>query len=225
MKLLDLNDFKTVGWKVSDSNILALVNGIISTQSGAFAKFGITQNIHIVHLMAQISHESGDGHEMTESLNYKPSALLAQWPSHFTPTQATTYGRTDTHPADQKMIGELAYGGRMGNAPAPSEDGYKYRGRGFIQTTGKNGYAQLRELTGLDLINTPELVNDPTHAFECAVAEFVSYPNMLEHCELDDLLAVSALINVGHLVRSSSAVIGYGERAAQLRLWKHQYGF
>ena len=113
----------------------------------------------------------------------------------------------------------------MGNAPAPSEDGYKYRGRGFIQTTGKNGYAQLRELTGLDLINTPELVNDPTHAFECAVAEFVSYPNMLEHCELDDLLAVSALINVGHLVRSSSAVIGYGERAAQLRLWKHQYGF
>jgi len=55
---------------------------------------------------------------MTESFNYTPAALLKWWPHHFTPAQAMTYGRTAYHLANQKMIGELAYGGRMGNAPA-----------------------------------------------------------------------------------------------------------
>ncbi|HTP64218.1 MAG TPA: hypothetical protein VMJ66_02420 [Geobacteraceae bacterium] len=225
MKFLELSDFQSTGWQVNDAGVTALVNGILASQEKVFAKYGITEDIHIVHLMAQLSHESGEGTEMTESLNYKPAALLKVWPSHFTPAQAMAYGRTDEHPADQKMIGEIAYGGRMGNAPAPSEDGYNYRGRGFIQTTGKSGYADLAKLTGLDLVNSPELVNDPDHAFECAVAEFVHYPNMLGYCESDDLLSVSSLINVGHRVSDPNAVVGYQDRAAQLKLWKHQYGF
>ncbi len=122
------------------------------------------------------------------------------------------------------MIGALAYGGRMGNAPAPSGDGYNFRGRGLIQTTGKEGYAALSKLTGLDLVNSPQLVSDPAHALECGVAEFVHYPNMLVHCERDELLAVSSLINVGHIVNDPKNVIGYQDRAAQLRLWKRQYG-
>jgi putative chitinase len=225
MRLLTLQDFISTGWQVANPNIQNLVNGVLASQADVFTSFGITDDIQIVHLMAQLSHESGEGGNMTESLNYTPAALLKMWPKHFTPALATTYGRTDDHPADQKMIGELAYGGRMGNAPAPAEDGYNYRGRGFIQTTGKSSYAELGELTGLDLVNSPELVTDPAYAFKCAVAEFVHYPNMLAYCTQDNLLAVSALINVGHLVSDPSAIIGYQDREAQLRLWKHQYGF
>jgi len=225
MRLLTLLDFQSTGWNVDDSDVRALIEGILSTQDNVFSKYGITMDLHIIHLMAQLSHESGEGTEMTESLNYKPAALLKQWSSHFTPAQAMAYGRTAEHPANQKMIGELAYGGRMGNAPAPSEDGYRYRGRGFIQTTGKNGYQELATLTGLDLVNSPELINDPLHAFECAVAEFVHYPRMLAYCEADNLLAVSSLINVGHLVTDPNNVNGYQDRAAQLVLWKHQYGY
>ena len=224
MRLLALSDFQSTGWHTNDPGILALVNGILASQAETFADYNITENIHIVHLMAQLSHESGEGSDMTESLNYKPAALLGQWPRHFTPAQATSYGRTADHPADQKMIGELAYGGRMGNDPAPSEDGYNYRGRGLIQTTGKDGYRKLQDLTGLDLLNNPELINDPAHAFKCAVAEFVQYPGMLAHCETDNLLAVSSLINLGHLSNDPNEVIGYQDRAAQLRLWKQQYG-
>lgn len=224
MRILALADFQATGWRVSDATIGALVNGILSTQEAVFEKYGITENMHIVHLMAQLSHESGHGTEMTESLNYSSTALLSQWPTHFSQTQATAYGRTADHPADQKMIGALAYGGRMGNAPAPSEDGYNYRGRGYIQTTGRNGYKDLAALTGLDLVASPELVNDPVHAFGCAVAEFVNYPGMLKYCMEDNLLAVSALINCGHLVSNSASVIGYADRQAQLALWKHQYG-
>jgi putative chitinase len=224
MRLPTLSDFQATGWHVSTPDIQTLVNAILTQQEDVFAKHGITKDIHIVHMMAQFSHECGEGNEMTESLNYRPSALLSQWSGHFTPAQAAAYGRTANHPANQKMIGELAYGGRMGNAPAPSEDGYKYRGRGLIQTTGKTGYADLAALTGLDLVNSPELVTDPTHALECGVTEFVHYPKMLAHCEADNLLAVSSLINLGHLVDDPSEVIGYQERAAQLKLWKHRYG-
>lgn len=224
MRLPTLSDFQSTGWHVGTPKIQALVNGILAAQQTVFDKYGITKDIHIVHMMAQFSHECGEGNEMEESLNYKPSALLSQWPTHFTTAQAQAYGRTTEHAANQKMIGELAYGGRMGNAPAPSEDGFNYRGRGLIQTTGKTAYADLGTLTGLDSVNSPELVIDPTHALECGVAEFVHYPQMLAHCEADDLLAVSALINVGHLVSNPNKVIGYQDRAAQLRLWKHQYG-
>jgi putative chitinase len=224
MRLPTLSDFKSTGWHVNDPNILALVNGMLTTQQKVFANHGITKDIHIVHMMAQFSHECGEGNEMTESLNYKPAVLLQQWPKHFTPAQAMAYGRTADHPANQKMIGELAYGGRMGNAPAPSEDGFNYRGRGLIQTTGKKSYAELAALTGLDLVSSPQIISDPTHALECGVAEFVHYPQMLAHCEADDLLAVSSLINVGHLDNNPNHIIGYKDRAAQLTLWKHQYG-
>ena len=224
MRLPTLTDFQATGWHVNDSNVLALVNAILAAQQNAFAQHGITKDIHIVHMMAQFSHECREGLEMTESLNYKPAALLGQWPKHFTPAQAMAYGRTADHPANQKMIGELAYGGRMGNDPPPSEDGYKYRGRGLIQTTGKNAYAALAALTGLDLVTSPQLVTDPVHALECGVREFVHYPHMLAHCEADDLPAVSSLINLGHLDHNTNHIIGYDDRAAQLKLWKHRYG-
>lgn len=225
MRLLTMPDFQATGWNFNNSNIQALVNGILTTQKDVFAKYGITKDIHIVHMMAQFSHECGKGDEMTESLNYDSRALLKQWPKRFTEADATKYGRTADNPvANQEMIGVLAYGGRMGNAPAPSEDGYNFRGRGLIQTTGKDGYAALSKLTGLDLVNSPQLVSDPAHALECGVAEFVHYPNMLAHCESDNLLAVSSLINVGHIVKNSMSVIGYQDREAQLRLWKRLYG-
>lgn len=225
MRFLTENDFTATGWNLADPGVKAQVDGILASQEAVFAQYGITQDIHIVHLMAQLSHECGEGTHLTESLNYKPASLMATWPTHFTPTLAQSYGRTDAHPADQKMIGIIAYGGRMGNGKAPSEDGYTYRGRGLIQTTGRKGYEELGKLTGLNLVAHPELVIAPANAFRCAVAEFVNYPGMLGWCEKDDLLSVSALINLGHRVSDPGSVKGYPDRAGQLAIWKQQYGF
>jgi putative chitinase len=224
MRLLAVADFSATGWQVDNPSVSALVDGILTTQQAAFARFGIVLDIHIVHLMAQISHESGEGTQMIESLNYKPATLLQQWPTHFTPAQAMLYGRTVDHPANQQMIGEIAYGGWMGNASPPSTDGYDFRGRGFIQTTGRSGYAALANRSGVDLIAHPELLVDPDHAFVFAAAEFTGYPHMLAYCEADNLLAVSSLINLGHLASDPNQVIGYTDRAAQLLRWKQQYG-
>lgn len=216
MRPLELNDFKATGWDVNNSSVLAVVNGILATQGVAFSKYGITKGVHVAYMMGQLSHESGEGTEMTESLNYKPAVLLSQWSRHFTPAQAMQYGRTADHPANQEMIAELAYGGRMGNAPAPSMDGYIYRGRGFIQTTGKDGYALLSKESGLDLITHPELVNDPRDCFILAVCEFVNYPRMLALCEAGNIHQITQEINGGQ--------IGFADRLAQTALWRHRYG-
>lgn len=215
MRPLELKDFRATGWNLNHPSVLALVNGILTTQTDVFARFGITKGVHVAYMMGQFAHESGEGEEMTESLNYKPAVLLSQWKNHFSPAQAMKYGRTSDHDADQKMIGELAYGGRMGNAPAPSSDGFDFRGRGLIQTTGREGYTTLKKLTGVDCVAHPELINDPRDALLCGVAEFVNYPHMLALCEAGNINQITHEINGGY--------IGLADRVAQTALWKHQY--
>lgn len=216
MRPLELNDFKATGWDTGNASVLATINGILATQGEAFSKYGITKGIHVAYMMGQFAHESGEGQEMTESLNYRPSVLLSQWGNHFSAAQAMQYGRTADHPANQKMIADLAYGGRMGNAPAPSDDGMNFRGRGLIQTTGKEGYALLAKESGIDLLTHPELINDPKDCFILAVCEFVNYPHMLALCEAGNINQITREINGG--------LIGLADRIAQTQLWKHQYG-
>lgn len=200
-----------------------LVAGMLATQHDVWAAYGINKAIRLAHFMAQISHESGIGKEMEESLNYSATALLRQWPTHFNAHQANDYGRTADHGANQRMIGNLAYGGRMGNAPYPSNDGYNFRGRGLLQITGKDSYKHIGLLCGLDLINHPELVIDPHHALAVAATEFKA-SGCLPYCDTDNLLAVSSLINVGHIVNTPSSVIGYDKRVVWLAKWKAQLG-
>lgn len=216
MRPLTIEDFRLTGWNLNHPNVLALVQGIVATQGAVFSKYGIKKGVHVAYMLGQFAHESGEGEEMTESLNYKPSVLLSQWSTHFTPAQAMLYGRTAEHQADQKMIAELAYGGRMGNAPAPSTDGFDFRGRGLIQTTGKAAYVALRKLTGIDCVTHPELINDPQDALLCGVAEFVNYPNMLALCEAGNIRKITRLINGGQ--------IGFDDRVAQTALWRERYG-
>ena len=212
MRFLTLEDFRGTHWPASSQ---AQVDGILKTQADVLPKHGIVHAIHLAHLMAQLSHESGAGTEMVESLNYSAAGLLCTFPTHVSVKQAQQYGRTSDHPADQRMIGNLAYGSRMGNRPG-TYDGYNFRGRGFIQTTGRESYNTLVKLTGLDVLNHPDLVNDPAHAFDCAVAEFVHYPGMLAACDADNILKVTRLINGG--------TIGLGQREMWLSRWKAQLG-
>lgn len=219
MRDLTKHDFDTL-W---GNSAPALVAGMLATQHDVWTTYGINKALRLAHFMAQISHESGVGKEMEESLNYSAASLLSQWPTHFNSHQATDYGRTNDHAANQRMIGNLAYGGRMGNAPYPSDDGYKYRGRGLLQITGKDSYKHIGLLSGLDLVGHPELIIDPHHALAIAATEFKA-SGCLPYCDTDNLLAVSSLINVGHIVSDSSKVIGYDKRVTWLAKWKAQLG-
>lgn len=125
--------------------------------------------------IANVVHESNRlSGVLVENLNYSATALTANWPNRFTRESANRYGRTEDHAADQRMIAILAYGGRMGNAPAPSSDGWDFRGRGPIQITGRDNYTRFFEYSGIDVVNDPELVLKPSVGAKAAAWFFKS---------------------------------------------------
>ena len=89
---------------------------------------------------ATIAHESVNGQVLTESLSYSPARLMETWPARFTQAEAEALGRVPGRAADQLAIAERAYGGRMGNGPEGSGDGFRFRGRSLIQLTGRDAY-------------------------------------------------------------------------------------
>jgi putative chitinase len=102
----------------------------------------------------------------------------------------------------------------MGNA-AGSDDGWNFRGRGASQTTGREGYARLAKATGLDVLNHPDLVNDPQRFLECGVADFILC-GCLPFAKADDVLNVTRRLNGG--------TVGLAQRQAWLAKWKAALG-
>ena len=94
---------------------------------------------------------------------------------------------------------------------AGTDDGFNFRGRGLSQVTGRDGYAKLGQATGLDLVNNPGLVNDPAHALECGVADFVLC-GCLPYAEQGDVVSVTRHLNGG--------LIGLAERERWTTLWR-----
>ena len=122
----------------------------------AMSRYQIVGAKRIAAFVAQVGHESGQLTRLVENLNYSADALRKTWPSRFNAELASTAARKP------EQIANIAYGNRMGNTE--QGDGWKYRGRGLIQITGKNNYRDCGEALGLDLINHPELLEKPQHA-------------------------------------------------------------
>ena len=196
-------------WPHGDQHVPGLLEGTVNTAPAVFQKYGLATNLDIAQTMAQFSHECGAGLEMVENLNYSAQGLLRTWPSHFSPSMAARYAH------NPRMIADVAYGGRMGNRPPPSDDGWNYRGRGFSQTTGHDGYSKLAAKTGLDLLEEPGLLSDPDHALECGVADFVLC-GCLPFANTDDVVGVTKHLNGG--------LIGLAERREWLARWKKELG-
>ncbi|WP_455593517.1 glycoside hydrolase family 19 protein [Bacteroides sp.] len=115
------------------------------------------------HFFAQIAIETGiDLKPKAESMNYSVNGLSAIFGARFTKEERQKYGRTDLHKADQKMIANIAYGGRFGNNSRNTDDGWNYRGKGLIQLTFKDNYEKVRSrimAKGLgDIIKNPDLL-------------------------------------------------------------------
>jgi putative chitinase len=138
----------------------------LASINDAMDRFGITSTASQAAFIAQMLHESKNFTAMEENLNYSPASLLATFNTpkvtRFTLTTASRYGRTAAHPANQVMIASIAYGDRMGNGPASTNDGYKYRGRGPGQLTGFDNYKACGDALGLDLVGSPDLVATPS---------------------------------------------------------------
>jgi putative chitinase len=117
------------------------------------AKFELNTPLRLAHFLAQAGHESGGFKAVNENLNYGAKGLLGIFKKYFpTEQKALLYERKP------EKIANLVYGGRMGNGPEVSGEGFKFRGRGYIQLTGKDNYKAFDAVVTENIIETPDLV-------------------------------------------------------------------
>jgi len=116
------------------------------------AKFNITTNLRLAHFLAQCGHESGNFKAVSENLNYSADGLKKIFPKYFPGNIAESYSR------NPEKIASKVYGGRMGNGDETTKEGFKFRGRGYIQLTGKQNYTNFAKFIGEDTVNNPDLV-------------------------------------------------------------------
>jgi putative chitinase len=115
-------------------------------------KFGITSNLRLAHFLAQCALESMNFTATVENLNYRAARLLEIFPKYFRNIDPATYAN---NPA---KIANRVYANRMGNGDEASGDGFRFRGRGYIQLTGKNNYQSFSDFLGEDCVANPDLV-------------------------------------------------------------------
>lgn len=196
-------------WPNGDEKIPGLRDGIAATAQAAFQKYGIDSPLLVAHVMAQISHECGAGHDVVENLNYTAGRMMQVWPSRF-PTMATA----QPFAGNPRALANKVYNGRMGNAIG-SDDGWNFRGRGGSQTTGREGYERVKKQTGLDVVAKPDILVDPKYFLECAVSDFVNC-GCLPYAKADDVLNVTKRLNGG--------TVGLAQRQVWLAKWKAALG-
>lgn len=154
------------------------INAARDAFNDAFDRFEINTCLRKAHFFAQIRQEAGAAlSSPAENMNYAATALpgiFKYFKKH--PDEATLYGRTKDHVADQEAIGNRAYADRMGNGDVASGDGWKYRGKGYIQITGKDTYNDVQKEidakypeSGIDIIKTEDDVLTPKGAMLSAM--------------------------------------------------------
>ena len=116
-------------------------------------KFNITNPLRLAHFLAQCGHESGGFKSVSENLNYSADGLKKIFGKYFPGNLNESYAK------QPEKIASRVYGSRMGNGDESTGEGFKFRGRGFLQTTGKDNYKKLGNFLNEDLVTNPDLVS------------------------------------------------------------------
>jgi putative chitinase len=128
-------------------------DAVITQLPDTIAKFELNTPLRLAHFLAQAGHESGGFKAVNENLNYGAKGLLGIFKKYFpTEEKAKLYERKP------EKIANLVYGSRMGNGPEASGEGYKFRGRGYIQLTGKDNYKAFDAVVAESIVDNPDLV-------------------------------------------------------------------
>lgn len=151
---------------------------------------GIDTPQRLIHFLAQFGHETAGFTYLVENLNYTATRLLQIWPKRFTAKSALQYA------GKPEAIANRVYGGRMGNGPEPTGDGWKYRGRG-VQLTGKSNYLAFAKAIGKSLEETVAFMETVAGTVEsgCWYWETRNLNTMADH---DEIKALTLAINGGY---------------------------
>jgi putative chitinase len=127
-------------------------DAVIAQIPDTAAKFNITNTLRLAHFLAQCGHESGNFRAVSENLNYSADGLKKIFPKYFPGNLNESYAR------QPEKIAARVYGGRMGNGDEASKEGFKFRGRGYIQLTGKSNYTTFDKFVEDDIVGNPDLI-------------------------------------------------------------------
>ena len=164
--------------------------------NSAMLEFGILKPLDQAMFLAQVGHESTGFTQLVESFNYSIPGLRLTFGHRLTETEIQSWGRQANErsvPVErQKLIANKVYGGRMGNTRP--NDGWDYRGRGPIQTTGTYNYKGTGDALGIDLYSNPDLLTTPAVGIRAAAYYYVK-----EGCLkfTDDIVRITKIINNG----------------------------
>lgn len=173
-------------------------------------EFEINTPQRIAAFLAQTSHESGGYTMLTENLNYKAATLAACWPNRFAEMGPNKKPKKDAKGAliptkvalsiekKPELIANMVYSSRMGNGPPQSGEGWKYRGRGAKQLTGKDNYKRCGEALGVDLLGNPDLLLEPLYAARSA-GWFWKVNNLASFADAEDIKGMTKKINGGFI--------------------------
>lgn len=158
--------------------------------SHAMERYQINTPLRIAAFLAQLAHESNHLKYSVENLNYSAERLLKIFPKYFTAETAKLYER------QPEKIANKVYANRMGNGDEASSEGYRFRGRGPLQCTGKDNYATLTKEIGVDFVANPELLEGPVYGALSAGA-FWSRNKINEIADTGDVEKVTKRVNGG----------------------------
>jgi putative chitinase len=130
-----------------------LPDSVIAEIPMIIEKYDIDTALKLAHFLGQAGHESGNFKVVNENLNYSGDRLKVIFPKYFKDKDVSVYNR------NPEKIANLVYGNRMGNGSESTGEGYKFRGRGYIQLTGKDNYKAFGASIGEDFTKNPDLVS------------------------------------------------------------------
>lgn len=190
------------------------------------SKNGINTPLRLQHFFTQADHESGLK-ARTENLNYSVAGLRATFGSErISHTQACDYGRSDNHVANQEMIANIVYGGEWGRNNLGNTqfgDGWKFRGRGIYQITGRSNYQQLTDWAKskgfqVDYVANPDLLLNESDSIIAAIW-YWNTRGLNNFADQDDIYSVSKIINMGSLKKKGTPK-GLEDRKNKLKYYK-----
>lgn len=170
--------------------------------NATFERFGITSSLQQASFIGQCGHECGNFRVLEENLNYKAATLMKLWSKRF-----PTLEIANQYAGNPKKIANMVYANRMGNRDEASGDGYRFRGRGCIQTTGHANYYHAGQALGVDFVMDPDLVATPMYAALTA-GFFWSTHKLNSKAETRDYVGMTKVINGG--------IIGLDDRVAHI---------
>lgn len=163
------------------------------------ATYKLTTKNQLQVLVAQLAHESGEFSLKTENMNYTtPQALINTWPSRFNLDGSNGKLKASDYTHNPEKLANSVYANRMGNGDSASGDGYKYRGGGFMQLTGKESYQAYANYTKQPVEQAALLVHTTDRgAMDSAFWEFVVDKKLLALADAQDFVTVTKRINGG----------------------------